>query len=1183
MSLRFYFGASGAGKSYALYEEIIARSIKEPERNFLLIVPDQFTMQTQKDIVERHPNKGIMNIDVLSFGRLSHRIFEETGANAAPVLDDTGKSLVLRRVAQELTDSLPVIGSNLKKTGYIHEVKSAVSEFMQYGISPDGVAELTEFAKSRGALFYKLKDLELLYRSFLEYIDKRYVTAEETLGLLTSQLAKSALIRDSVVIFDGFTGFTPIQNQVIEELLVLCKEVIVTILIGENENPFLQDGEQKLFYLSKKTVASLEKLAKDAGAERGKDVVLQAGEQSRFAGNAELAHLERFLFRYPVREYGEKCRNLSIVEAASPREEVRQTALSIRRLVREENYCYRDIAVIAGDLGSYDAYIEEEFAKLDIPVFIDKTRGILLNPMIEYIRSALLVVRKNFSYEAMFHFLRSGFSGLSADETDVLENYVLAVGIKGKKAWTDIFTRRSKSMQRAEEAAHEGGEAQNDSEEQDTNGVRENGGFVLNYGLAYMNRLRERIIFELSPLMERQTTADGHVRALYDFLVQNEAQKKCFQFEQYFGAKNDPEREREYAQIYRLVIELLDQIQQLLENEKMNRDEFAEILDAGFAEIEVGILPQNVDKIVAGDMERTRLREVKALFFLGVNDGNIPAGSTGGGILSDIDREFLVQSEYELSPTPRQKMYIQRLYLYMNMTKTSGRLTLSYVRSTSDGKARKPSYLIGVMYKLFPQIPIERAVTEVSVDNLESVQDGFMLLADEMRLYAAGQLAEEEEKELFALYQTYEREEAWKRLLSLTSDEAFAHCPEGKLPEQIASLLYGRVLTGSVSRLEQFASCAYAHFLKYGMGLQEREEYSFEDVDMGNVFHGVLEKFAEALTARRLSWFDFTKEEAEELVGEALSAYAAQYGETVLFSSARNEYMLGRMRRILNRTVESLQYQLKKGAFMPQDFEVSFSEVSDLDAVDITLGEKERMRLRGRIDRIDTYEEADKVYVKVIDYKSGSKSFDIVSLYYGLQLQLVVYLNAAEGLMKKRHPKKEIIPAAVLYYHVADPMIRGEGEELSAEAVQKKLRSELSMTGLVNCEENTPDLLDKEFSGKSEVIPAERKKDGSLSARSSAAGTEQFHRISEFVNEKIKEIGRSVLAGDIRVNPYEKGQQTSCTYCAYKNVCGFDTRIEGYEMRFLTIDKEEAFAQIMGKEADGDDGDEIHEGAAEGH
>ncbi|NLL78677.1 MAG: helicase-exonuclease AddAB subunit AddB [Clostridiales bacterium] len=1169
MSLRFYFGPSGAGKSHALYQEIIERSIKEPERNFLLIVPDQFTMQTQKDIVEMHPRNGIMNIDVLSFGRLSHRIFEETGGYTTPVLDDTGKSLVLRKVAQNLEEKLPVIGKNLKKLGYIHEVKSAISEFMQYSITPDGLSELKAFAKSRGALFYKLRDLELLYRSFMEYIKNRYVTTEETLGLLNRKLSESQLIRDSVIIFDGFTGFTPVQNQVIEELLRLCKEVVVTVILGEGEDPFVQDGEQKLFYLSKKTVASLEKLAENVSAGRGRDVFLKGGEVSRFAGNPELSHLEKRIFRYPVVPYGRECGNLCIAEAANPKAEVRYTALAIRRLVREENYCYRDIAVIAGDLGSYDADIEEEFAKFDIPVFIDKTHGILLNPMIEYIRSALLVVQKNFTYESMFHFLRSGFSGLTSEETDILENYVLATGIRGKKAWTNLFTRRSRQFGQAED-------------------------------LEYVNVLREKIVQELAPLMEKQQTAGGHVRALYEFLVQNEAQKKCMQSAHSFAVLKDAEREREYAQIYRLVMELLDQIEELLADEKMGREEFADILDAGFSEIEVGIIPQNVDKVVAGDMERTRLRQVKALFLLGVNDGNIPAGSTGGGIISDIDREFLSQSEYELSPTPRQKMYIQRLYLYMNMTKTSGRLTLSYTRSTSDGKARKPSYLIGVMHKLFPKIRVESVVTDVSMENLETPQDGLMFLADSLRQFAADRIEPEQKEKFFALYRAYEREygleetekkderrdekkEAFSRLLLLVTDRAFSAYEGGKLSEEIATLLYGRVLTGSVSRLEQFAACAYAHFLKYGMTLKEREEYSFEDVDMGNIFHGVLEKFADELAKRNLSWFDFSKEEAEEMVSDALSAYAAQYGETILFSSARNEYMIARMRRILNRTVESLQYQLKKGAFSPREFEVSFSTVEDLEAVQIALGEKEKMRLRGRIDRIDTYETEDKVYVKVIDYKSGSKNFDIVSLYYGLQLQLVVYLNAAEGVMKRKHPGKEIIPAAVLYYHVSDPMIRGEGETPSVEEIQARLRKELSMTGVVNSDGDTLDLLDKEFSGKSDVIPAERKKDGSLSARSSVAGTEQFHRLSDFVSQKIGELGRSIIGGDVRVNPYEKGQTSACTYCAYRTVCGFDSRIEGYAMRQLNVSQEEAMTEIMGKGEGNDGGDEVHTGTAEGH
>ena len=263
MSLRFVFGGSGAGKSTRIYTEILERAAKEPARNFLIIVPDQFTMQTQKELVTHPANtrKGIMNIDVLSFGRLSHRIFEEVGKKDIPVLDDTGKSLVLRKVAGQLKEELPYLGTHLDKQGYIHEVKSAISEFMQYGIGVGDVQVLMDYAQKRGALFYKLKDLQLLYKGFTEYIHQKFITTEETLDLLRTSLNKPAIIKDSVIVFDGFTGFTPIQNRVIQELMVLAKEVILTVTLDVKENPFEQDGEQKLFHLSKKTVADLTKLA----------------------------------------------------------------------------------------------------------------------------------------------------------------------------------------------------------------------------------------------------------------------------------------------------------------------------------------------------------------------------------------------------------------------------------------------------------------------------------------------------------------------------------------------------------------------------------------------------------------------------------------------------------------------------------------------------------------------------------------------------------------------------------------------------------------------------------------------------------------------------------------------------------------------------------------------------------
>ncbi|MDE6911494.1 MAG: helicase-exonuclease AddAB subunit AddB, partial [Lachnospiraceae bacterium] len=403
MGLQFYIGASGSGKSYLLYDRIIAESQQNPHTNYLIVVPDQFTMQTQLEVVKKHPRKGILNIDVLSFGRLSHRIFEEVGGNDKPVLDDTGKSLVLRRVAAGIADKLGVMKRNIRKPGYISEVKSALSEFMQYGLGTKDVEKLCQYASKRNALAYKLKDLNLLYEGFLQYINKRYITTEETLDILRKVLPKSRVVKDSVIVFDGFTGFTPIQYNVIQELMVLARDVIVTVTMDTREDAYTLDGEQKLFHLSKKTIHDLDRRCREAGVKREKDETITEETVYRYKGNAGLSHLERELFRYPYKEYSGAQENIHIFEASNPKEELRQVCLEIRRLVREKQYCYRDIAVVTGDMERYGFSARELFGLFDIPYFLDQTNKLVLNPFIEFIRSALLVVIQEYSFEAVFH------------------------------------------------------------------------------------------------------------------------------------------------------------------------------------------------------------------------------------------------------------------------------------------------------------------------------------------------------------------------------------------------------------------------------------------------------------------------------------------------------------------------------------------------------------------------------------------------------------------------------------------------------------------------------------------------------------------------------------------------------------------------------------------------------------
>ena len=1176
MSLKFVFGPSGAGKSRLLYEEIILRAAENRNQNFLIIVPDQFTMQTQKDLVLLSEKEGILNIDVLSFGRLNHRIMEEVGGEDIPVLDDTGKSLVLQKVAAGMKDSLPVLGSFLQKQGYIHEVKSAISEFMQYGIGTEDVAKLIAYSQKRGALVQKLKDLEKLYKGFLEYIEGNFITTEETLDVLRRSLQKSRILPGSVVVFDGFTGFTPIQNRVIQELMRVCGEVIVTVTMGEGENPYALDGEQRLFHLSKKTVADLCKLAKEVKVPRLRDNFVLAdnignalvksetadGEEifdrqawqtslssqcdivvnrrSRFDNAPALAHLERSLFRYAVKPFEGEQSEIGIFETTTPRDEVHQTGLKIRELVRQEGLAYRDIAVIIGDLEGYAPYVETEFAQMEIPFFLDRTRGIILNPMVEYIKSALELYLKDFSYEAVFHYLRSGLADVTREEVDILENYIIQTGIRGELRYSRLFTHKTKDMEDEE-------------------------------GLAQLNEIRERLMNQVGMLrMEKQEPVKNYVNKLYDFLVQNDVQTKLASYESEFEELGQLSRAREYAQIYRLIMELLEQIYGLLGEEVISLQEFADILEAGFGEIEVGTIPQNVDRVLAGDMERTRLKQVKVLFFLGVNDGNIPKNASKGGIISDMDREFLRESELELAPSPRQQMFIQRLYLYLNMTKPSQKLYLSYSKISNGGKTIRPAYLIDTVKKLFPEIQTEYPELRSAIEQIVTPKEGAGYLAEGLREYAAGILSPEREREILTIYRAFGEEELAKERDFLT-EAAFRRYRDSGLSAAVASALYGKHLENSVSRLETFAACAYRHFLQYGLTLREREEFSFENVDMGNVYHAVLEQFAGKLTESGYTWFDFPEEFAGRTVQTALEAYAASYGDTVLYSNARNEYAVTRMGRILTRTVLTLQKQLKKGSFHPDAYELSFRFTEDLDSVNVLLSEQEKMRLQGRIDRIDVAEDDEHVYVKVIDYKSGSRHFDLAALYYGLQLQLVVYMNAAMEIEAKKHPGKEVVPAALLYYHIDDPTVETP-VELTEEEIEEQIAKQLRMNGLVSSEPGIAERLDGEMEDKSDVIPVERKKDGTFSARSSVLSRDDLKTVSDYVSKKVSGIGREILDGVISLNPYELGSEEACTWCPYKKVCGFESSMPGCNKRKLgemdALDALENMREDLGVSAD---------------
>ena len=588
MSLQFIFGNSGSGKSHYLYQQIVEESIRHPEKNYLVLVPEQFTMQTQKDLCMAHPRGGIMNIDVLSFGRLAHRVFEETGKERQPILDDEGKNLVLRKIAGNYEDELTVLKGNLKKQGYISEVKSVISEFTQYGIDFEQLDSFMEGLNSESYLYYKLKDIRKVYEGFEDYLRDKYITKEELLDVLSQNVAEAKMLKDSVIAMDGFTGFTPVQNRLIGELLKVCDKIMLTVEIDRREDPFVYKHPYQLFALSKQMVTSLTEVAQEVKVEIDEPVWLCKNPPYRFKENPEMAFLEEELFRYSRRKYsGEKMQSISLHEVHTPQEEAQYVAEEIRRLVREEGYRYREIAVIASDLNTYADSLEKACERYEIPVFMDHKKSILLNSFVEYLRSLLVMVEQNYTYESVFRYLRTGLCGFTRDEVDRLENYCLALDLKGFKKWDQVWVRKTPMTKKEE--------------------------------LEELNQLRVRFVEKLTPLhtvlKKRRKTVKEITLAVYEYLVQEKIQEQLAELEQKFQEEGELALAKEYAQIYRIVLELFDKFVELLGEEEIPLKEYCELLDAGLEEAKVGVIPPSLDQVVIGDVERTRIKNIRALFF----------------------------------------------------------------------------------------------------------------------------------------------------------------------------------------------------------------------------------------------------------------------------------------------------------------------------------------------------------------------------------------------------------------------------------------------------------------------------------------------------------------------------------------------------------------------------------------
>jgi len=1137
MSLRFVIGRSGSGKTTFLTKEMIEKLGENPMGTpIIYIVPDQMTFLSEYKLITDPKVKGMFRLQVFSMTRLAWRILQETGGIRRHHINSTGIQMMIRKIILDHKDELRIFGKSSEKFGFVEHVEQMVSEFKRYLVSPEELLSHQEKLQNDQALMDKLYDLSILYSHFEEKLKGKYLASEDYLALLAEKIPQSDYLKDSEIYIDGFHSFTPQEFAIIEQLLLATKRVTIA-LDGDRSYEEVPD-DYDLFRMTGSTYSTLFEIAKFHQIPVEETVMMKPGK--RF-GHPSLAHLEGNFHSLPAIPFNDQSR-VSFCEAMNPRAEVEGIARKILSLVRDQGYRYKDIAILARNGEAYHDLFDTVFQNYEIPFFIDKKRPMLNHPFIELIRSVLDVITGYWKYDPVFRAIKTEFlyplgedRAMWRERMDRLENYCLAYGIQGNK-WT--------TKERWKYRKYRGLEFQRGQTDEE---------------LALEQELNETRLLVSIPLkrlesrMEKTETVKEKATALFLLFEELEIPSKLEQMRLKAEEEGDLVAAREHEQAWSDCVDLLDQMVEILGDEKMSTKEFSIILEAGLESLRFSLVPPAIDQVFVADLELSRLSEVKIAFVIGMNDGVMPKKFEDDGILTEEDREALLSQGLSIAPSGKRKLLDEEFLAYKAFTAPSDYLFITFPLADEEGKSLLPSPYIKRLKELFPNsnhflFPLEP--NELSEEEqLEFIANERIALT-----YVTNQFQAYKRKYPISpiYWDAYNHllETGYRDVTNRVLASLFFENRAKKLSERTAKELFGETMIGSISRMELFNSCPFSHYLSHGLKLKEREIFRLDAPNIGDLFHSALKEIGEEIDRRNLSWASLSTEQIAFLVQEALQHVAPRLMNEILMSTNRHRYLLRKLERVIFRATKILSEQARSSGFSPVGLEVSFGPKGKLPPVRFQLKNGVKMELAGRIDRIDKAETENGVFLRVIDYKSGGKDLDLGEVYYGIALQMLTYLDVLMRYSEKLIGRKSK-PAGVLYFHIHNPKIKLK-KLLSEQEIEEEILKRFKMKGLVLSEPEVVRLMDTSLTtGESKIISAGLKKDGQLTARSKVATEEDFSLLREYVHKTFEQTGNQIVEGRVDIAPYKMKNRTPCELCPFKSICRFDTTLKENNYRNL--------------------------------
>ncbi len=1115
MSLQIIYGRSGTGKTTYIFNEI-SETIDNGKKKYI-ITPEQFSFTAEKELLrsikENTGASAVINAEVLTFNRMAHRVLSDVGGACKTALSNSGKSMLIYSILSDKKNDLKFLG---KSDSNIDLILTQITELKKHGVSIEILQTLMESVKDNKYLYSKLNDIYTVYSKYDEKIKDKYIDENDSLTVLAEKLNQTSMFDDCEIYIDEFVGFTKQEYSIIERLMQVASKVVVTVCADEVNVSKESNPDIDVFYSNKQTAKRILQIAKDNKIEILKDIFLE--DAKRFKSN-ELAHLEKNIFKIPYDVYLEECDNIQMFLANNQYSEVEKVAKQILKLVRDKNYKYNEISVITQNIDTYSNLCKAIFSKYNIPVYIDEKSELNQNLLVKYILAILEIFAKNWSKESIFNYIKSGFTDLSEEDIYLLERYCVKWNIRGNKWYKEDWNFHDEKEFGKEK-------------------------------IVKINELRKAVIEPLLKLrnnLVESKTAIGISKSIYNFLIENKIDEKIIQKIDELKNKGELNVAEEYEVSLKIIMQVLDEIVMVFGDDFITFDDYMKTLQTGFGNSNLGTIPMAQDQVVVGDVDRSRSHKVRAVFIIGLNDGNFPSVNKAEGFLNDNDRDEVKKYGVELAKGTLERIYEDNFNVYKAFTTPEEKLILSYASADAEGKSLRPSTLVSKIKKMFENLIVDSDIIkeEFSID-VEGPT--FEQLIEKLREFRDGK---EIDSNWFVVYNIFDSDLKWSiKLKNAIRALNYTNTPDRITKENI-DRMYGNTLQTSVSRLEQYRKCPFSYYLKYGLKLNEKSEFKVGAVDTGSFMHDIIDSFFSELDEKQITVRQVEEKEIEQIVEKIIKEKMRLDQNYVFSTSAKYINLVRRLKKVVTTSIKYIVQTIKQSDFDVFGHEVEFGKNSKYKPITLHTDSGRTVEIVGKIDRVDIAKNPDGTYVRIIDYKSSVKNIDLNQVVAGLQLQLLTYLNETCKV-------EDFLPAGVLYFNLSEPNVSANNN-MTDEEIAEAVKQEFKMKGLILADVNVIKMMDNkiEQTGGSEIIPAGIKNNGEINSQKtrSAINAEQFKYLQKYMDKIIKQISEEILKGDIGLRPYynmkvQKGR-TPCEYCSYKSICRFDVNNKGNTYNYL--------------------------------